>query len=92
MTVVLTIVWALLVAAALLTLLRLVHGPSMLDRAVALDVLVAVMMAGLGVGMISAGEHWELVTMLVLSLVGFTGSTGIARFMIYRDQDVEGDR
>nr|WP_237417813.1 monovalent cation/H+ antiporter complex subunit F [Actinomadura rayongensis] len=67
---------------------RLVRGPSMLDRAVALDVLVAVIMAGLGLRAIIADEPWELVPMLVVSLVGFTGSAAFARFMLYRDDQV----
>jgi multicomponent Na+:H+ antiporter subunit F len=76
------------ILAALLVGVRLVRGPSMLDRAVALDVLVAVIMAGLGLRAIIADEPWELVPMLVVSLVGFTGSAAFARFMLYRDDEV----
>ncbi|MFC6885962.1 MULTISPECIES: monovalent cation/H+ antiporter complex subunit F [Actinomadura] len=82
---------ALLGLAAALSLARLVRGPSMLDRAVALDVLVATMMAGLGVEAIAADDPWVLTTMLALSLVGFVGSVSIARFLVYRAPGAEED-
>ena len=47
-----TVVWVLsgvmLVAAAAVTMLRLLLGPSTLDRLVAVDTLVAVTMCGIG--------------------------------------------
>ncbi|WP_018657287.1 monovalent cation/H+ antiporter complex subunit F [Actinomadura flavalba] len=92
MTVVLIVVSVGLSLSALMALIRLIKGPSMLDRAVALDVLVAIIVAGLGVNAIATGEIWVLASLLVLSLVAFTGSAAIARFMVYRDDDVEGGR
>ncbi|MDP9866739.1 MULTISPECIES: monovalent cation/H+ antiporter complex subunit F [Streptosporangium] len=71
---------ALLGCAAALTLHRLVRGPSMLDRAVALDVLTAVVMCGIGTGAAVVGEYSALPVLLVLSFVGFVGSVSLARF------------
>ncbi|WP_308286848.1 monovalent cation/H+ antiporter complex subunit F [Actinomadura parmotrematis] len=85
------VVGAALAVAAALTLARLVRGPSMLDRAVALDVLVAIILAALGVEAIGADDPWVLPTMLALSVVGFTGSAGIARFLVHRDDDAAED-
>jgi multicomponent Na+:H+ antiporter subunit F len=85
MTIVIAVTTAALGVAAALTLARLVRGPTMLDRAVALDVLAAVIMAGLGVEAIAAEDPWVLPTLLALSLIGFVGSVSIARFMVHRD-------
>jgi multicomponent Na+:H+ antiporter subunit F len=87
MTIVIAIASGALALAAALTLTRLVRGPSMLDRAVALDVLVAITMGGLGVHAIATGAPWILTSMLALSLVGFVGSVSIARFLVFRDRE-----
>lgn len=71
---------ALLGCAAALTLHRLVRGPSMLDRAVALDVLTAVIMCGIGAGAAVLDEYSALPVLLVLAMVGFVGSVSLARF------------
>ncbi|MFD0889348.1 monovalent cation/H+ antiporter complex subunit F [Streptosporangium algeriense] len=71
---------ALLGCAAALTLTRLVRGPSMLDRAVALDVLTAVVMCGIATGATALEAYSALPVLLVLSLVGFVGSVSLARF------------
>lgn len=69
-----------LVAAAALVLVRTVLGPSVLDRSIGLDTLSAICLAAIAVD--SAEEHdGELLPMLLLlALVGFTGSVCIARF------------
>ncbi|GEB52959.1 MULTISPECIES: monovalent cation/H+ antiporter complex subunit F [Streptomyces] len=91
MAVIATVLAALLVAAALLVTYRLVRGPSTLDRAVALDALVSVMMAGIGVQTAVQGNAFSLPVLLVLSFLGFTGSVGVARFMALRDEAGSGD-
>ncbi|MEW2357025.1 monovalent cation/H+ antiporter complex subunit F [Spirillospora sp. NPDC029432] len=85
MTIVIAIAAGALGLAAACTLVRLIRGPSMLDRAVALDVMVAITMGGLGVQAIATGEPWTLPSLLALSLVGFVGSVSIARFLVHRD-------
>ncbi|MGJ3509894.1 monovalent cation/H+ antiporter complex subunit F [Enemella sp. A6] len=76
-----------LLTAALLTLIRLSRGPSNLDRIIASDVMVGVVIAGLA---IEAAVHKHSTTypvMVVLSLVGFAGAVGMARFVGDRDRD-----
>jgi multicomponent Na+:H+ antiporter subunit F len=80
MTAVYLTVLALLGGAAAMTLYRLVRGPTMLDRAVALDVLTAVVMCGIGAGATALGDYSALPVLLVLSLLGFVGSVSLARF------------
>ena len=90
MTAVIAVATGALFLAAAFTLARLVRGPSMLDRAVALDVLVAITMSAFGLRAIAAGDAWLLPTLLALSLVGFVGSVSIARFLVLRERP-EGD-
>ncbi|MFE5393802.1 monovalent cation/H+ antiporter complex subunit F [Streptomyces sp. NPDC056568] len=75
----------ILVAGALL-LYRIWYGPSMLDRAVALDVAAALIIAGIGVKAAQDGDSFYFPVMLVLAFLGFTGSVGIARFIAVRDR------
>lgn len=92
MTAVLVAVAAVLSLAAACTLVRIVRGPSMLDRAMALDVLLAVIMAGLGASAVADGDTWVLPTLLALSLVAFVGSVAVARFLTHRARPDGTDR
>jgi multicomponent Na+:H+ antiporter subunit F len=80
MTVVVMICAVLVAVGAVAALIRLEKGPSILDRAVALDVLVATMMAGIGVYAAWNRRTDVVPVLVVLSLVGFVGSVAIARF------------
>jgi multicomponent Na+:H+ antiporter subunit F len=82
----LSVVIAVLLASGVLVTVRLVLGPSTLDRAVALDALVAVVMAGIGVLTAARQIPYYLPALLVLSFLGFTGSVSIARFLALRDE------
>ena len=80
MTVVVWVCGILLTAGAVLAVVRAEKGPSMLDRTVALDIVVTTMIAG--VALYAAVERRTDVVpvLVVLSLVGFVGSVTIARF------------
>lgn len=81
----------LLMAAAILTVVRMSRGPSSLDRVVAADVLVAVVIAALALEAILNDHTTTLPVMLVLSLLGFAGSVSIARFVADRDKALRWD-
>lgn len=70
-----------LVVAAMLALYRLAVGPTGLDRGVASDVVLAVMIAAIGAHAIATGTSVGLIVILVLSLVGFTTAVGLARLI-----------
>jgi multicomponent Na+:H+ antiporter subunit F len=72
---------AMLSVAAILTLWRLVSGPTPLDRIIASDVIVAIAIAAVGVYSVIAGNATGLPIVLALSLVGFTGAVGVARLI-----------
>ena len=82
---------AALAVGAVLLVIRIARGPTMLDRVVALDVLVAVLICGLGVEAAVRRHTTTLPILVVLSLVGFVGSVSMARFTRGSD-DVEEER
>ncbi|MUN62074.1 cation:proton antiporter [Kocuria sediminis] len=70
----------LLSTAAAGTLYRLAKGPSLLDRVVATDVLLAIVAAALAVEMAYHRHLNNLILMVIVSLVGFIGAVTVARF------------
>ncbi|WP_338694074.1 MrpF/PhaF family protein [Streptomyces sp. Q6] len=77
---------AVILLAGALLLIRIRRGPSMLDRAVAIDVAAALIIAGIGVQAASTRTRYYLSIMLVIAFLGFTSSVGIARFIAVRDR------
>jgi multicomponent Na+:H+ antiporter subunit F len=71
--------------AAILTLVRIVRGPSILDRAVASDVLLTEVMCVLGAEMAINGHTRSIPVMLIIAAVGVFGSISVARFVARRD-------
>ena len=80
MTVVAVLVTILLTAGALLALVRLVRGPSVLDRIVATDVLLAIVIVAIAAEAAWSGDPTALPILVVLSILGFIGSVSVARF------------
>lgn len=71
--------------AGLLTVWRIILGPSILDRAVASDVLLTLVMCALGAEMAVNGHTRTLPVLLIVAAVGVFGSISIARFVARRD-------
>lgn len=90
MNVVLVLCVGILGIAALLLVTRISLGPTMLDRLVALDVLVAVIICGLALEAAVNRHTTTLPVLVVLSLLGFVGSVSVARFSPGSD-DVEAE-
>lgn len=80
MSVVVAISALLLTAAAVLALVRAERGPTMLDRAIALDVLTAVLVGAVAVHAAWTGATENVPILVALALVGFVSSVAIARF------------
>lgn len=80
MIVVLWICFAVLIVSMGLVLVRLEAGPTILDRAVALDVITAASVGVVVVLMAFSGRVDLLPLLVVLASVGFIGSTALARF------------
>ena len=85
MNVLLLAIYVIFAVAALLTLWRIVIGPSILDRAVASDVLLTLVMCVLGAEMAINHHTRTLPVLLIIAAVGVFGSISIARFVARRD-------
>ncbi|GAA3488543.1 MULTISPECIES: monovalent cation/H+ antiporter complex subunit F [Streptomyces] len=83
---------AVLALAGALLLIRIARGPSMLDRAVSVDVAAALIVAGVGVEAALTETRYYLSIMLVLAFLGFTSSVSIARFIARRDRPTAKER
>jgi multicomponent Na+:H+ antiporter subunit F len=85
MTWLLPVIYVVFAVAALLTLWRIIRGPSILDRAVASDVLLTEVMCVLGADMVINHHTKTLPVLLVIAAVGVFGSIAIARFVARKD-------
>lgn len=81
MTIVTTTLLGILLLAAALCLRRLAVGTSLPDRIVALDTLLVIIVAGLAIYTVRTGNGIYLDALLVASLLGFTGTSLVARFI-----------
>ncbi len=81
MTAVFVLAYALLGSGALLALVRLARGPSLLDRVVATDVLLIIISAGLAVYASLARNPTVVPVLVVVSLLAFVGSVSVARYI-----------
>ena len=81
MTVVFVIAYTLLGGGALLALVRLARGPSLLDRVVASDVLLVIVAAGLAVHAALMRDPTLVPVLVVVSLLAFVGSVSVARYV-----------
>ena len=86
-TVLLAVVYVLFAVSALLTVWRIILGPSILDRAVASDVLLTLVICALGAEMAINHHTRTLPVLLIIAAVGVFGSISIARFVARRDQE-----
>jgi multicomponent Na+:H+ antiporter subunit F len=78
-------IYVVFAVAALLTVVRIVRGPSILDRAVASDVLLTEVMCVLGAEMAINHHTRTLPVLLVIAAVGVFGSISIARWVARKD-------
>ncbi|MBD8023078.1 monovalent cation/H+ antiporter complex subunit F [Microbacterium sp. CFH 31415] len=85
MNVLLLAIYVVFGVAALLTVWRIIIGPSILDRAVASDVLLTEVMCVLGAEMAINHHTRTLPVLLIIAAVGVFGSISIARFVARRD-------
>lgn len=74
----------LLAVAAAIAVERIAAGPSQLDRSISSDLLVAVVIAAVGVWAVANHQDTEIATILLLSMLGFTGAVSVARMVAER--------
>lgn len=81
MSIVLGIIAVILGVPALFAIYRVARGPSILDRVLAVDVLLAIVGGALAVDMVVNGHTNTLVILVATSLIGFIASVTVARFV-----------
>ncbi len=60
---------------------RLLTGPELADRVIALDVILLSLMGAITVAAARSGDTTYLVALVVLSIVGFTATVAASRFV-----------
>lgn len=81
----LDLTFTLVTAAAVLNLVRLLRGPTVLDRIVALDTLYVNAVALLIVMGIRADSKVHFEAALLIALMGFVGTVALAKYMLRGD-------
>lgn len=71
----------LLVAAGACFLFRIIRGPSLADRVIAVDGLVVTIVAAIIVNSIRVDGPWYLDAAVAVAVVGFVGTSAGARFI-----------
>ena len=82
---------ALLGVAGVIVLARLYRGPSNLDRIVAAEILLVIVIAGVALESARQRTTTYLPLLMVLGLVGFVGGVAVTRFLSRDSDEVEGE-
>ena len=78
---VITITFALLMAALILSFVRLAMGPSLPDRVVALELISAIVVGIIATYSVATGVSSFLDVAIVMALMAFLAAIGFARFL-----------
>ncbi|WP_284987489.1 monovalent cation/H+ antiporter complex subunit F [Arthrobacter sp. fls2-241-R2A-172] len=82
--IVLMVTAVILSLAAAGAIVRIAIGPSLLDRVLASDVLLAILGAALAIDMAVNRHLNNLMLLVALAVIGFIGSVTVARFVAER--------
>ena len=77
--IILSIAAVVLFVSAMIGVNRIAVGPSQLDRSIAADLIVAVVVAALGLWTVWTDLSSELLILVLLSMLGFTSAVSVAR-------------
>nr|WP_316653223.1 cation:proton antiporter [uncultured Gellertiella sp.] len=86
LTMALDLALAMLVLAMLLTVWRLLRGPTLADRVLALDMLGSVAIGFMAVFALRTGFFLYVDIAIALGLVGFLATVAFARFLLSRPE------
>lgn len=77
---------ALITAAALFAVYRIVRGPSILDRMIASDMLLTTLILAAGIEMVYNNHTNSVPLMVVLAATAVFGSISVARYVSKQDR------
>jgi multicomponent Na+:H+ antiporter subunit F len=86
MIVIFTIAGVMFTIAALLTVYRIVRGPSILDRMIASDVLLTTLILVVGAEMVYNGHTRTIPLMVVLAATAIFATIAVARYVSKQDR------
>lgn len=75
------VAWVMLAVGALAFLSRLLIGPQLPDRVVALDGLATTIIIGMIIGAVTTDAGFDIDIVLLVAVVGFVGAGVLARFV-----------
>ncbi|WP_409524339.1 monovalent cation/H+ antiporter complex subunit F [Nitrincola sp. MINF-07-Sa-05] len=81
MDIVIKITFAIMGLAILVVFVRLVKGPTLPDRVVALELVASIMVGFIGVHAVSTNKASFIDVAIVLALTAFLAAIGFARFL-----------
>jgi len=76
-----TVAFLMLTVAALLALVRVVRGPTLPDRVVAIDLIGVLIVGVIVVAAAATGEQAFLDVAIVIALISFVGTVAYARYV-----------
>ncbi|MBB1514911.1 cation:proton antiporter [Tessaracoccus sp. MC1679] len=82
--VILSVAAVVLTVSAIIGANRIAEGPTQLDRSVAADLIVAVVVASLGLWTVWSDSSTEVLILVLLSMLGFTSAVSVARMVADR--------
>lgn len=82
---VVTVIQLALGVATLPALIRVVRGPTLVDRIVALDLILLLLAGGIAAEGARRGAELFVPVIVVVTLVAFAGTVVVARFVEWRD-------
>lgn len=85
-TVLIVAIAGVFAVAAILAIIRMVIGPSILDRAIASDVLLSEVLCIMGAEAVINQHTFTLPIMLMIASTGILGTVAVARFVARRDR------
>lgn len=89
MNIVIVVCGVVLTLASFGTVYRIFRGPTLLDRVLATDVLLAIFVAAICVNMVARDSYESMLLLVVASTIGFVGSVTVAR---YADNSPSGEK
>ncbi len=76
-----TIATVLLFVSAVIAVIRVIRGPALADRVIALDLVLVALMTAVVVDAADTGSAAGLDLLVVIAIVGFTTTVAVSRFI-----------